>query len=293
MIIVKLIGGLGNQMFQYAAARRLSHVNNVPLKFDLDWFENHSTDIKREYELNVFNIQGKPASPDETAKLKEPPCKPSLFSLIKRKILPSYKQTHIRQRHYHFEPDILELGSNTYLEGYWQSEKYFKDIDTVIRKEFTFKPEPDSLNREMAGCIKSSDSVSLHVRRGDYILNEVTNNYHGTCSQEYYSKAIEIISKKIKAPQFFVFSDEPEWTKANLDIKHTATYIDINGPEKAYEDMRLMSLCKHHIIANSSFSWWGAWLNPEPDKMVIAPSKWFNDKSINTKDLLPETWTVI
>jgi len=290
MIIVKLMGGLGNQMFQYAAARRLSNVNNVPLKFDLDWFEDHSTDIKREYELNIFNIQAEIATPDEIGNLKEPAGKPPLFSRIKKKLQLNHKQTHIRQKHYHFDPDILKLGSNIYFEGYWQSEKYFKDINDIIRKEFTLKPEPDRLNRKMADSIRSSDSISLHVRRGDYISNEITNKYHGTCSPEYYNNTIEIITSKVKTPHFFVFSDEPEWTKENLDIKYPATYIDHNGPENAYEDLRLMSLCKHHIIANSSFSWWGAWLNPSPDKIVIAPSKWFSDSSINTNDLIPGNW---
>ena len=184
----------------------------------------------------------------------------------------------------------MKQEGNVYLEGFWHSEKYFKDIENVIRQEFTIRDEPDALNKEMANKIMACEPVSIHIRRGDYVSDKKTNEFHGTCSLEYYNDAIGIITKEIKAPHFFVFSDDPVWVQDNLKLKFSTTYLVYNGAEKAYEDLRLMSLCKHHIIANSSFSWWGAWLSGNPYKIVIAPKKWFNDETIDTSDLIPDEW---
>ncbi len=177
-----------------------------------------------------------------------------------------------------------------YLQGYWQSEKYFKDIEKIIRDDFTFSEEPDYQNKQMADTIKCCEAVSLHVRRGDYVSNPVTTEYHGICSEDYYRRAVREVERYCKNPQFFVFSDDPSWAKENLETGYPTTIIDFNGSEKDYEDLRLMSLCQHHIIANSSFSWWGAWLSWNPQKIVIAPKKWFNRPEINTQDLIPESW---
>jgi hypothetical protein len=148
-----------------------------------------------------------------------------------------------------------------------------------------------SPNEEMAHRIGGEESaVSIHVRRGDYVSDAGTNRFHGTCSVDYYHDAVDRISGFAPASHFFVFSDGIDWAKENLRLRQPVTYVDFNDGEKNYEDLRLMSLCKHHIIANSSFSWWGAWLNPNPDKIVIAPKKWFNDPSINTDDLIPNSW---
>lgn len=155
------------------------------------------------------------------------------------------------------------------------------------------KYKSDVTNEQVAQNILSVNAVSLHVRRGDYVSNLTINQFHGTCSLEYYNQAIAQIAKKVETPHFFVFSDDPEWVKSNLKIDYSITIVDHNNADKNYEDIRLMSLCKHHIIANSSFSWWGAWLCRNPNKIVIAPLKWFNDKSINTTDLIPDGWIKI
>lgn len=293
MIIVKLMGGLGNQMFQYAAGRRLAHIHNVPLKLDLSWFSNiEKVNTARRYELHIFNITADTASPAEVARFKKD--RLSAFPNVLKKIINAANLLHnskwIREKHYHFDPSILELPDNVYLEGFWQSEKYFSDIGGVIRKEFTVKIEPVPLNRQTAEAILRSEAVSVHVRRGDYVLNPSTSEFHGICSLEYYMKAIENIAARVERPHFYFFSDEPEWVRENLVTGYPATFIDHNGPDKAYEDMRLMSLCKHHVIANSSFSWWGAWLCENHEKIVIAPKKWFNKEDMNTKDLIPEKW---
>lgn len=292
MIIVQLIGGLGNQMFQYATARRISCVNNVPLKLDVSCFNTVSLDIPRKYELHVFSIKEDFASSEEVNKVKglNRNRVTSLFQRIVSKFPSIDKQSYICEKHFHFDPDILMLKDNVYLEGYWQSEKYFKDIEDIIKKEFAIKIEPDKLNKNFAESIKEAESVSIHVRRGDYISNQETNQYHGICTPEYYYAAIDIMLCKLKKPHFLIFSDDPMWVKENLKIEHSVSYIDHNGIDKGYEDLRLMTLCKHHIIANSSFSWWGAWLCNNKNKIVIAPKRWFNKQNINTKDLIPEQW---
>lgn len=287
MVIVQLIGGLGNQLFQYALARRIAHMHNVPLKLDFYGFEAYKL---HKYSLQHFNIREDFASPDEIARFKN---KSGVLSRLATKFKPYYKCSVVHERFFYFDSNMLKVSKNVYLEGYWQSEKYFKDIEDIIRREFTVKYKSDVTNEQVAQNILSVNAVSLHVRRGDYVSNLTINQFHGTCSLEYYNQAIAQIAKKVETPHFFVFSDDPEWVKSNLKIDYSITIVDHNNADKNYEDIRLMSLCKHHIIANSSFSWWGAWLCRNPNKIVIAPLKWFNDKSINTTDLIPDGWIKI
>lgn len=290
MIITKLIGGLGNQMFQCAAGRRAAYVNNTSLKLDITGYENQVGITPRKYALNIFNIQENFASINEINKLK----KNTFIQKILKKIHPVFtNKSYVREKVHNFDPDILKISDNTYLEGYWASEEYFKDIEDIIRKEFTLKNKPDAINQKMISRIKNCDSVSIHIRRGDYVNDKKTNQFHGVCDLNYYLRAIALIAKKVKSPKFFVFSDDIEWAKQNLLLKFPCIYVEHNTGKKDYEDMRLMSYCQHNIIANSSFSWWGAWLNKNKDKIVIAPKKWFNDKSINTKDLIPDSWIKI
>ena len=287
------MGGIGNQMFQYAAARRLAHIRNAPIKLDVNWFGNiEKGNTSRKYELHAFTIKEDFALPGEVDGYKN--VKTGAFSRTLKKLAgavsPFNHSTWIRERRFHFDPAILKLPDNVYLEGYWQSEKYFLDCEEIIRKEFTVRTEPGEKNRQIAEIIKNTESVSVHVRRGDYVTNPTTSQYHGSCSMEYYREAVGRAVSQIQRPHFFVFSDEPDWVKENLTLPFSVTYIDHNGTANAYEDMRLISLCKHHIIANSSFSWWGAWLCVNPDKLVFAPKKWFNKAGMNTADLLPGSW---
>jgi hypothetical protein len=194
---------------------------------------------------------------------------------------------------FRFDPRVLQAEGNLYLDGYWQSEKYFSSISDVLRKELTLKDEPDAINKELAQVIAESDSVSLHIRRGDYASDPETNRIHGTCSLEFYRMAANELMKTVTAPHFFVFSDEPEWARENLEIDGLVTFVSHNAVAKDYEDLRLMSSCKHHIIANSSFSWWGAWLGNYPEKIVFAPKTWFQTELHDVKDLIPKTWRVI
>lgn len=291
MIIVRIIGGLGNQMFQYAAGRRLAAVHNTVLKLDTSDFADYNL---HSYGLSVFNINELFATQEEIQLLKKPESgslRKMFEKLLRRPSKPEKK--HIREKQYCFDPQILSLPESIYLDGYWQSEKYFADIADVIKKEFTVTLPQTDTNLELAQHISSCDSVSLHVRRGDYVTDAKTNTVHGTCDLEYYARCIAHLTQKIQHPCFFIFSDEPEWAEKNIKIDYPVTFIDHNGPEKNYEDLRLMSQCRHHIIANSSFSWWGAWLGQHQGTISYAPARWFSSPAFNTKDLLPEAWTRI
>ena len=293
MVIVRLCGGLGNQMFQYAAARRLALANDAPLKLDLSWFTSiRQGDTNRHYELSVFNSVQDVASPAQVKALRgaEIGRWPKVMKCLLETTGFLVKQTCVREKQYHFNPDFLGLRGDAYLDGYWQSAKYFADSAEILRADFTIKFAPDSLNRDIGDFIQSCEAVSIHVRRGDYVANKSVSRHHGSSTLQYYKTAIDEMTTRLSHPHFFVFSDDPTWVKNNLKVEAPTTYIDNNGPEKGYEDLRLMSLCRHHIIANSSFSWWGAWLSMHPEKIVIAPQKWFNRDDIDTSDLLPKSW---
>lgn len=289
VIIVKLMGGLGNQLFQYAAGRRLACLHGVPLKLDLSWFGEDLTGVTpRAFALGPFSIHAEPATEQEIARLYEPPAGrlKRLLNFMSR----DNRKTHIRSQGVHFDPTILGLPDNILLDGYWQCEKYFNDMAPVIQSDFTISVEPDGKNRDVMSAVCGCNSISIHIRRGDYVTDAKTASRHGTCSREYYREAVKLAAEHVEQPHFFVFSDDPDWVREQFEISYPMTLIDHNGPHQAHEDLRLMSNCKHHIIANSSLSWWGAWLNPRPDKIVIAPMRWFIDPTIDTSDLIPESW---
>jgi len=211
-----------------------------------------------------------------------------------QKVLPFVFPNHtIGETVKQYDVEILNAPKNSLFIGYWQTEKYFLPIQDTIRKDFTFKMPLEGLNKTLAESISSCNSVSMHIRRGDYVHNSETSKFHGVCSPEYYYEALEFIKKKSANIQLYIFSDDMEWVKVNMKFDVPVTYVGNNIDNQSYVDMQLMSLCKHNIIANSSFSWWGAWLNNNPEKIVIAPSKWFNDSSINATDIIPEGWQKI
>lgn len=273
MIKTKLIGGLGNQMFQYAAGRRLSYVHNTPLQLDISDLKRLKT---RKYELDCFNIKGEIIERQNN----------DLFGKIVKRL--TNRENIYFEKNFRFDRAILNLPDNVTLVGYWQSEKYFSDIEGIIRKELNFKHSPIGKIRSILRKVRSSESVAIHFRRTDYIDNKKFFYYHGVCSLDYYQKAISLIAERLKSPEFFIFSDDLPWVKRNLKIEHPAFFVDLN--DKDYEDLRLMSSCRHQIIANSTFSWWGAWLNENKHKIVVCPKNWFRNKSINTEDLIPYTW---
>ncbi len=281
MIIIKLKGGLGNQLFQYSLGRHLAQRQQTDLKLDIRGYEGVPN---RQYDLGHFNIVASMATLVDIQGVQL-----TLSHRLKNIIRPYYRRTSVGEQSFNFDPNILAAGPDAYLDGYWQSEHYFSDIADTIRHDLTLKTAPSSDNAEILKNITTTTAVSLHVRRGDYVSSQATNQFHGTCSLEYYQQAIRYIAQKVQQPHFYIFSDDPAWTQQHLKITYPTTYVTHNGTA-AQEDLRLMSQCQHHIIANSTFSWWGAWLNPSVTKLVIAPKKWFNDDKINTQDLLPASW---
>ncbi|MFX0199817.1 MAG: alpha-1,2-fucosyltransferase, partial [Candidatus Hodarchaeota archaeon] len=260
MVVVRIISGLGNQMFQYAAGRRLAIKLGVALKLDIS---SYSEFYKlRSYDLGIFNIKENFATPKEVRQLTN--ISKNLFVRICYRFLRKQQkpsESYYKEKHFHFDPDVLNLPDDVYLDGYWQSDKYFADIAEIIRQEFSVKTALQAKNQELAALIGSCESVSLHIRRGDYVSNPRTSQMFVTCDLDYYYRCVDHISQTVQHPHFFVFSDDHQWAHDNLKLSFPTMFIDHNEADKAYEDLRLMSLCKHNIIANSSFSWWGAWLN--------------------------------
>lgn len=278
MVTVRLISGLGNQMFQYAVGRAIALRRRTSLVLDVSTYPDRHD---RQYSLGVFKIAEKLTS-GGLMRIG------LLRGLCHRVRVPGLPYVLI-ERGFPFDPSVLEAPGNVYLVGYWQNEKYFKDIEELIRREFCFKSEPSGQNAEMAASIRSVNSICVHVRRSDYVTDPWAKEAIGTCSLEYYRSATGLIASKVSSPCFFVFSDEPDWARANLKFDGTTTFVSHNGWEKGYEDLRLMTFCRHHIIANSSLSWWGAWLSTSGG-IVVAPKRWFKTNEFDTRDVVPERW---
>lgn len=285
MIVARIIGGLGNQMFEYAAARAASLRNNIPLRLDLNAFQTYDL---HEYGLNNFNIVAQVARPSEYV-VGNPK---SIFGRVSRRLGFRTRLEIYLENGLAFDSKVLALADNTYLDGYWQCERYFSDFEKQIRDDFHFKSAPDTVNQTYLNQINSVNAVSVHIRRGDYVNNPTVNAIHGLCDIDYYQRAVEFLYSRIQSKNlhFFVFSDDPGWVKRNINLGLETTFVSHNDASKNYEDMRLMSTCNHHIIANSSFSWWGAWLNPSKEKIVIAPKQWFKSNTLSSADIVPDLW---
>lgn len=296
MIITRLCGGLGNQLFQYAMGRRLALRHDTTLKLDLQFYnspEGPKNAIARPLRIFEFNIVAERASKQDLESIYAINGQRSVWQRVADRLnlpLTVSARRHSKERTWDFESACLRLPDNVHLRGYWQSEKYFGDIAPFLRRELTLKHPPDETNQQMLDRIQMTASVSLHVRRGDYVANPETNHVHGVCPLEYYHAAVRRVTSLVDRPHFFIFSDDAVWTQQNLKLAHPTTYVAHNTDRRDYEDLRLMSHCQHHIIANSSFSWWGAWLGTKPDKMVIAPRHWFNAPGLGTKDRIPPQW---
>jgi len=298
MIIVQLQGGLGNQMFQYAAGRALAIQNNTLLKIDLSFLKKgvlgKNVDY-RNYGLNKFCIFEDIISEE---KLNHFIRKSKFFA--KLKISWFNKKTGYRlpvskifwQQGHGYDPEFFTLPKNSYLIGYWQNVKFFAGSEKIIKQDFMFKNLPDQSNTELLNRIKKCESVAIHIRRGDFKNLPVL----GITDPEYYLKAINYLIEKLNKPALFFFSDEMKWVKENFNAINSACnicYVDINNSiGSEVDDLRLMSNCKHNIIGNSTFGWWGAWLNNNPDKIIIAPEKLFADPAIDSQlqGMIPDNW---
>ena len=274
MIVVRLIGGLGNQMFQYAMGRAIADRLQVSLKLDTTAFRN---DTKRRYELWALNIVEELASDAEISDAHSA----------------TQSRLHLRETGLGFDSNALQAPDGAYVDGYWGSEQYFASIEERIRAEFSFRGDLRGKDLDIVEQMREGDSISLHVRRGDMANDPHTRNFHGLCTEEYYASCVEHMAKQLEHPRFFVFSDDPEWVRNNLSLGYPMTVIDHNAGSRSYADMRLMSMCRHHIIANSTFSWWGAWLNPSADKIVLMPRRWLSEYTTDDLDVRPPTWVAL
>ena len=284
MIISKIIGGLGNQLFQYAAGRSLALHHNTGLRLDTEDFDEYKL---RNFDLNAFHTEFEPASSEEVKKRHHR----NFLKKINDRIGPYSTRNYFREKFFHFHKDFFKYPDNTYLKGYWQSEKYFQPYKNIIQSELQIKNEFVQSIKPFSAELLKKQTVSLHIRRGDF-TNAAANNMHGVLSLEYYKNALSLINSKISDYQLYIFSDDIAWVKENLR-QENAVYVSGELTKTHFEDLYLMSQCRHNIIANSSFSWWGAWLNNNPDKMVIAPKNWFNKGPKDTYDLFPEGWIKI
>lgn len=288
MIRLILTGGLGNQMFEYAAAKALSLKLNQDLTLDLYALNKKTKGIQRNFELDIFDIDLNISSSWKTQLLVK------LFPLIEKN-RSFFRKTFGYFRDYSaivYLPEFESLEGNIILHGHFQNEKYFKQYESVIRDEFTFKRPLKEKNLQIAEQMAQTNSVSMHIRRADY----VNDSNFALCPKEYYQQAMDEISQTITDPAFFVFSQDFDWINENLTFeKDQVIFVDWNKGVDSYIDMQLMSLCKHNIIANSSFSWWAAWLNKNINKQVFCPSCWFRKEERNKdlREFYPEGWKMI
>lgn len=285
MIQMRLKGGLGNQLFQYALGRHLSLIHKSPLLLDITSFDG---DMLRNYSLDAFNICAQIAPPRFKNTLPR-----RLINKIQLTKLFNYfcpSESFILENKFAFEPEILNCPEDSYLDGYWQSHRYFDAIAPIIRSDLTLKYPLSEYLAILESEIRSTNSVSIHVRRGDYANNPATTTYHGLCSLDWYQQAFDKMQALVADAKYFVFSDDPDWVKANLKLNVPTIYIFPSADGQEAQDLYLMSQCQHHIIANSSFSWWAAWLNPNIKKNIIAPKIWFSGADHDTRDLIPNDW---
>lgn len=289
MINLKIKGGLGNQLFQYAIARQLAIKNNTLLNVDYSLYGQRGADTPRQYELNLFNTNIASNNRSNFIYFVL-----SFFDKIFNKL--NFKKRLYLNKYYFekgiiFDNSVLSLKDNSWITGFFQSEKYFNSISDLIHEELMFKNVSELEKIPVYQNIKEANSVFIHIRRGDYISNPRYANFYYSCPLDYYRQAISLIQEKVENPKFFIFSDDADWVKQNITINNAFFVSDLKL--KDYEDLFLMSKCQHAIIANSSFSWWGGWLICNKDKIIIAPKKWFQDEKINSDDILPEQWVKI
>ena len=292
MIVTTLQGGMGNQMFQYAAGRALSLESGRPLWLETSSFRTEvRTDTVRTYALAPFStnarlLDGSGSRWLASASVSRWPGPKLLAALRFRKWF-----RYVYDAEQGFQASLLAGRGSLVLRGWWQSEKYFRSHAGQVRRDFAFRAPPPPESQHWLEQIERVAAVAVHVRRGDYVTNPHTASVHGACGPDYYQAAADSLLKRVAEPRFFVFSDDPDWAEANLHLPAPTSIVRGNQAIADHEDLRLMAACRHFIIANSSFSWWGAWLGAAEDKFVVAPRRWFRNYHANTKDLLPDCWT--
>ena len=291
MIISNIIGGLGNQMFQYACARALSLRQEAPLRVATDQFPLFHSHNGFEI-ASTFRCRPQFATRADMVGMLGWQSPPGIRRLLARPaITPLQKRAWVQEPSLRYWSGIEQVRAPAYLSGYWQSELYFSSHIQDIRSDFQFDLEWDAPDLAVREQLQAGTSVSVHVRRGDYTTAKNKGIYAG-CTLDYYRAALRHVRQKAPGARIFLFSDDPHWAQTNLQPEFgEMVIVSHNRGARSSRDMRLMSLASHHVIANSSFSWWGAWLNDSPDKIVVAPRQWFVDESRrDSSDLVPAKW---
>ena len=274
MLMLQMTGGLGNQMFQYAMYQELKYRGKEVSIDDFTKYngqETHSNCIKK-----VFDLTYERGTREEYNRLTDSSM--CFLMRIKRKLFGRKQKLYQEKDALEFFPDVFKL-EDAYLIGYYQSEKYFANVAGQLRREFSFVEELITEKaREYRDLIDSSNSVSVHIRRGDYTNEKFAPLYGGICTTEYYKGTMRYLRESLENPRFFLFTNDPDWVRENMNDED-CILVECSDENTGYMDMMLMSRCRHNIIANSSFSWWGAWLNQNPDKIILSPSKWINTTS--------------
>ena len=281
-VIARLHGGLGNQLFQYAVGRAVALRTGSELLLDA---RELADGTKGRYHLGHFSIQARLAAENELPPAKSRPLAYAWWRKFGR------SPRFVREQGLAYNERIETIDADCYLHGYFQSQRYFADIAQTLWSDLTFKEAISGENARMAERIQMRPSVSMHIRRGDYVINAKAQAAHGSTDLAYFERALEEVrSRSGQDPVIYLFSDEPDWVRENMKLDAEMVGVDINDGSTGHEDLRLMSLCDHNIIANSTFSWWGAWLNPSHDKIVVAPAQWFADPKLSNPDITPPGW---
>lgn len=287
-IVIRLQGGLGNQMFQYAFGRALSKRSGMDLYFDPSPLNPQKN---RGYQLNSFTLSALMADSKKIIGVITPhfTFRKKLWKALK--IPFKYADSHILEKDFPYNENIAAIKTSAYFDGYWQTEKYFSDCVGVIKQDFTFAEEDSLQKHDLYSEIINSNSVSIHVRRGDYVNNPKYKKRLYVCKLQYYKNAISYLRERFENLKFYIASDDHKWVMDNFSLSQNAKLIE---SKNAISDFYILSRCKHNIISNSSFSWWAAWLNPNTNKQVIAPDIWFNPcAKIDFRDVVPESWIKI
>ncbi len=286
MIIVEVTGGLGNQMFQYALYRKLQ-LSGKDVKLDLSFY--HTKQTLRKFELGIFKLPLEIASRSEICRLKGYTSDASRLEKAFTTRVNRHTHLYAEDLDAGFQNAVLEMD-DVYLSGYWQNELYFKDIRKQILEDFRFPKLLTKQYPELLQKMWTENSVSIHVRRGDYLDPVNSRLYCGICTVDYYQRAIRYMQEHMQDPEFYFFTDDPQWVKQNL-YQNGMTVVEHQKTDPDYADMFLMSQCKGHIIANSTFSWWGAWLDSKEERVVVSPTKWLNNHEV--MEIICNGWITI
>lgn len=304
MIITRLLGGLGNQMFQYAAGLALAEARRTTLKLDPSWFRfRPEYEAHNRYALSCFNITEQFATAEEVDRVRGPILtRAERWSAAAARKLHFYRYAaglnaggnRFVEASAAFDRRLLDQPDPTYLEGMWQAPAYFEAVADLLRAHFSFRYPPTPAVAAMAERIRqASEPVAVHFRRGDYASNPGFSRQIGVLPKAYYQRALAVVLGQVPQATAFVFSDDIDCTEREWEGPTPAVSVRAAGAANAYDELRLMSLCRHAVISNSTFAWWAAWLNPNPAKLVVAPRPWHADPSILSGDILPSGWTAL